>query len=114
MLAVLVSWEWTEERIAEALRGTGYLWREAVLQVAESNIWKPHDNRLGDGVPLGAFLELLKTIERAQASLKKRAGAGAKPPAAVTAPEERGPRRSPASQAHAEGRSSWFPRRLRP
>ena len=87
---VLLSWsEWTDERIDGALRETGYEWREVVPDIAQHSIWKPYDNRTNRGSEALELKELVKAVGRARELLSKRAGAGAKPPAAVTAPEER-------------------------
>ena len=101
--AVLLRWEWTDERIDGALWHTGYRWKDAVADVAKRGIWKPYENRVGGDAE--KFLELLKAVERAQKWLQNRAGA--KPPAAVTAPEERRTEPVASDQAqHAEEANS--------
>ena len=91
MRAVLLSWsEWTDERIDGALRETGYRWPEVVPDIARHTIWKPYDNRTNLGSEALELKELVKAVGRVREWLSKRAvSAGAKPPAAVTASEER-------------------------
>ena len=86
VLAVLLSWDWTEDQIAGALWSTGYKLDEAVRHVHKAGIWKPYNNRTNTGSTAEEFKKLLMAVERAQKSLNKRS---AGTPAAVTAPEER-------------------------
>ena len=75
--AMLCSWpEWDEDRIRGALRGTMYRLFEVVRQIAKGQtIWAIHGNRANPGSPAKEFLELLKAVERARESLRRRIAA---------------------------------------
>ena len=73
--AVLLSWEWTDDRLRRVLNDSGFRMQEVVREMAKRrSIWELNNIRVvvrDDG----AFLELLKAVERARASLSKRCAA---------------------------------------
>ena len=73
--AVLLSWEWTDDRLRRVLYDSGFRMQDVVREMAKGrSIWELNNIRVvvrDDG----AFLELLKAVERARASLSKRGAA---------------------------------------
>ena len=73
---VLLSWEeWTQARLNSVLCDSGYRLTEVVCQLFErgQSIWDLNDNRVVVR-DRGAFLDLLKAVERAADHLRRRPG----------------------------------------
>ena len=111
VLAVLLSWDWTEDQIAGALWSTGYkLGGCGSPDVAQGGAYgSPTTTGRTSGSKAEEFKNLLMAVERAQKSLKKRS---AGTPAAVTAPEERTEPVASEQAQHAEDVIMALPRTL--